>query len=213
MKNTAPIWMGVAAIAGLVFIIATGVAYVLYDFPITSAVFVGVIVSGIAAVALFLGWAPPLVPLKDAHEKAAVTPDPVAEPVAAPKTAPAVKSAPAAEPTTAAEPTPVAEPSPVVTPDPVAVPQAAPDLGDAGKPVLLTAARDGGPDDLRQIKGVGPKLETMLHGMGVYHFDQIAAWTPAEEAWMDDNIEGFKGRVTRDAWVAQAKALVAGGAA
>ena len=47
--------------------------------------------------------------------------------------------------------------------------------------------------------------------MGFYHFDQIANWTDAEIAWVDSNLEGFKGRATRDEWVAQAKILAAGG--
>jgi NADH-quinone oxidoreductase subunit E len=47
--------------------------------------------------------------------------------------------------------------------------------------------------------------------MGVHHFDQIAGWTAEEIAWVDENLEGFKGRVTRDGWVAQAKILAAGG--
>lgn len=81
----------------------------------------------------------------------------------------------------------------------------------ASKPALLSAARDGRPDDLKLIKGVGPKLEQMLHGMGVFHFDQIAAWSDAELAWVDDNLEGFKGRASRDEWVAQARVLAAGG--
>jgi NADH-quinone oxidoreductase subunit E len=75
------------------------------------------------------------------------------------------------------------------------------------KPKALKAARAGGPDDLKIIKGIGPKLELMCHRLGFYHFDQIAAWTAAEIAWVDENLEGFKGRVTRDAWVAQAKVL------
>ena len=75
----------------------------------------------------------------------------------------------------------------------------------------LIAARDGGADDLKRIKGVGPKLEALLHGLGYFHFDQIATWTAAEVAWVDDNLEGFKGRVSRDNWVAQAKALAEGG--
>ena len=75
----------------------------------------------------------------------------------------------------------------------------------------MSEAREGGPDNLKEIKGVGPKLEKTLHGMGVFHFDQIAAWGPAEEAWMDDNLEGFKGRVSRDGWIEQAKILAAGG--
>ena len=71
-------------------------------------------------------------------------------------------------------------------------------------------AREGAPDDLKKIKGVGPKLEQVLHSLGIYHFDQIAAWGPAEVAWMDDNLAGFKGRVTRDGWVDQAGLLAAG---
>ena len=79
------------------------------------------------------------------------------------------------------------------------------------KPVQLEAARDGGPDDLKMIKGVGPKLEQLLHDLGFYHFDQIASWTADEVAWVDENLVGFKGRVSRDNWVDQAKTLAAGG--
>ncbi len=79
------------------------------------------------------------------------------------------------------------------------------------KPAILTAARDGKADDLKQIKGVGPKMEGMLNGMGFYHFDQVASWTDQEVAWVDANLEGFKGRVSRDNWVAQAKVLAEGG--
>ena len=82
--------------------------------------------------------------------------------------------------------------------------------GPGVKPEGLSAARGGQADDLKQIKGVGPKLEDLLHSMGFYHFDQIAAWGPEEIAWVDQNLQGFKGRVTRDTWVAQAKKLAAG---
>ncbi len=51
----------------------------------------------------------------------------------------------------------------------------------------------------------------MLNDMGFYHFDQIAAWTADEVAWVNANLQGFKGRVTRDNWVEQAKILAAGG--
>lgn len=79
------------------------------------------------------------------------------------------------------------------------------------KPAALPAPRDGGPDDLKKIKGVGPKLEELLHSLGYYHFDQIAAWGPGEIAWVDSNLEGFNGRATRDDWVGQAKTLAEGG--
>ena len=81
----------------------------------------------------------------------------------------------------------------------------------ARKPAVLSEARGGAPDDLKRIKGVGPKLEKLLHSMGFFHFDQIAAWTGEEIAWVDENLEGFKGRVTRDEWVAQAKELAGEG--
>jgi NADH-quinone oxidoreductase subunit E len=84
----------------------------------------------------------------------------------------------------------------------------APEAGEASpgrKPEGLSEARGGTPDDLKRIKGVGPKLEALLHRLGFFHFDQVAAWTAEEIAWVDDNLEGFKGRVTRDEWVAQAK--------
>lgn len=81
---------------------------------------------------------------------------------------------------------------------------------EADKPATLDAARDGQADDLKLIKGVGPKLEEMLNGMGFYHFDQIAAWTDKELAWVDQNLEGFKGRASRDEWVSQAKQLASG---
>ncbi len=73
---------------------------------------------------------------------------------------------------------------------------------------LLKAARDGGPDDLKKISGVGPKLEGTLHEIGVFHFDQIAAWGPAEIAFMDDRLS-FKGRIERDNWIEQAAAFAA----
>ena len=50
----------------------------------------------------------------------------------------------------------------------------------------------------------------MLHSMGFFHFDQVAQWSDAEVAWADQNLVGFKGRVSRDQWVEQAKKLAAG---
>ena len=75
---------------------------------------------------------------------------------------------------------------------------------------LLSAPRDGGPDDLKWISGVGPKLEETLNGLGVYHFEQVAAWTQREIDWVDDYLK-FSGRIERDNWIEQAKALAKGG--
>lgn len=73
---------------------------------------------------------------------------------------------------------------------------------------LLTEARGGQPDDLKKISGVGPKLEGVLHSIGVFHFDQIKDWGPAEIAYMDDKLS-FKGRIERDNWIEQASTFAA----
>ena len=78
------------------------------------------------------------------------------------------------------------------------------------KPAVLSAPKGGVADDLKMIKGVGPKLEKLLNSFGFYHFEQVAAWTADELAWVDQNLEGFKGRATRDEWVSQAKVLLTG---
>jgi len=85
------------------------------------------------------------------------------------------------------------------------------DAGSPQKPANLAAPRKGGADDLKLIKGVGPKLEKLLNSLGFYHFDQIGAWGAAEVIWVDQNLEGFKGRVSRDNWVEQAGVLAEGG--
>ena len=79
------------------------------------------------------------------------------------------------------------------------------------RPEALDGPRDGKADDLKLIKGIGPKLEKLCNSLGFYHFDQIANWTAEEIAWVDQNLEGFRGRVSRDNWVAQAETLSKGG--
>ncbi|TYC58586.1 NADH-quinone oxidoreductase subunit NuoE [Rhodobacterales bacterium] len=80
---------------------------------------------------------------------------------------------------------------------------------DEKQPELLTEARDGKKDDLKKLKGVGPKLESTLNDLGFFHFDQVASWGPEEIAWVDSRLT-FKGRIERDGWVEQAKLLAAG---
>lgn len=83
-------------------------------------------------------------------------------------------------------------------------------LGAEKEPELLEGPRAGNADDLKQLKGVGPKLEGVLNELGVYHFDQIAAWGAEEIAWVDGRLK-FKGRIERDGWIEQAKVLAEGG--
>ena len=104
-----------------------------------------------------------------------------------------------------------ASPAPASKPDSGKATSGAPTAPKAAdKPKGLTKARGGKPDDLKLIKGVGPKLEALCNKLGFYHFDQIASWTEKEIAWVDDNLEGFKGRVTREDWVQQARDLMNG---
>jgi len=65
-------------------------------------------------------------------------------------------------------------------------------------------------DDLRQIKGVGPKLATLLNSLGVTSYAQIAAWDDAEIDRIDARLGAFQGRIRRDDWPAQARLLAAG---
>ncbi len=78
------------------------------------------------------------------------------------------------------------------------------------EPELLKEARGGKPDDLKKLKGVGPKLEATLNELGFFHFDQVASWGPQEVAWVDSRLK-FKGRIERDGWIEQAKVLASGG--
>ncbi|KAF0175161.1 MAG: hypothetical protein FD160_3194 [Caulobacteraceae bacterium] len=59
------------------------------------------------------------------------------------------------------------------------------------------------------IAGVGPRIESTLNSLGVYHFDQIAQWTPANIDWIERYL-AFKGRIGREKWIEQAKALARG---
>ena len=79
------------------------------------------------------------------------------------------------------------------------------------RPTSLDGPRGGAPDNLKRVRGIGPKFERTLHDLGVYHFDQIASWGPDEIAWVDTNLDGFAGRVVREDWVGQAMILAGGG--
>ncbi|MEQ8698132.1 MAG: NADH-quinone oxidoreductase subunit NuoE [Bauldia litoralis] len=85
----------------------------------------------------------------------------------------------------------------------------APALTDPARPPKLDAPRDGGADDLKRISGVGPKIEAILNELGIFHFDQVAAWTDDEKTWIDGYLR-FKGRIDREGWIDQAKRLSSG---
>lgn len=86
----------------------------------------------------------------------------------------------------------------------------APSLDDKNRPAAI--AKPAQPDDLRLISGVGPKIEGILHGLGIFTYAQVASWKKAEREWVDSFLK-FKGRIEREDWVRQAKALAKGGTA
>jgi len=152
---------------------------------------------------------------------------------AAKKAAEAAKAAAAAIAAAAPAQTPVVAPAPSAVPAPVRAPAVAAKAPkskaprssraasptahaqvasppDTDAPKLLAKARSGKGDDLKLIWGVGPRLAKLLNTLGVWHFDQIAAWTPKELAWIDSKMEGFKGRAVRDAWIEQSQKLATG---
>ncbi|MBW8910303.1 MAG: NADH-ubiquinone dehydrogenase, partial [Mesorhizobium sp.] len=69
-----------------------------------------------------------------------------------------------------------------------------------------TISRPAKPSDLKAITGIGPKLEKVLNGLGIWTYAQIAAWTPEEIAWVEDYLS-LTGRIGRDEWTRQAAAL------
>ena len=73
----------------------------------------------------------------------------------------------------------------------------------------LAAPRDGTPDNLTLIKGIGEVNEKKLNEHGIYHFDQIAAWTEADIVQAETYLE-FDGRIAREDWVGQAAQLATG---
>ena len=72
----------------------------------------------------------------------------------------------------------------------------------------LLAAPRGAPDDLAKLTGVGPQIVKKLNEHGVFHYWQLAAMTTAEAAKLDSDLK-FNGRIARDKWSEQARALMA----
>ncbi|MFM7027386.1 MAG: hypothetical protein ACKOXK_01755 [Chakrabartia sp.] len=159
--------------------------------------------------------APPVKP--KAAPKAAAKPKAAPKPKEAPKVAakPAVKAKAAPAPKSVAKPKAEAPKAPAkakaeapakapAKPKAVAKPKAA---AAAKAPPAKPAA---GPDNLAAIKGLGPKLKTLLNEQGITRFDQIAGWSDADIAAIDAKLGTFAGRIQRDQFVAQARLLAAG---
>ena len=143
--------------------------------------------------------------------RAETAPEPESEPEPEPEPEPKPEPAPEPKPEPELEPEPEPKPEPAPDPKPEPESEALAFAATTGpEPVILSAPKGGKADDLKRIKGVGPKLEKTLNDLGFYHFAQIAVWTPENVAWVDEHLT-FKGRIARDDWMAQAKLLSEGG--
>lgn len=152
----------------------------------------------------------PVAPTRVMAAPIAKAPPAAVEPSAtAAKAKPAAKAveAPAAKPKPAAK----AKPAKTAATPKAEKPAAAARAAKAGGLQRLTAPRAGKADDLKEIEGIGPAMEKLVNGLGFYHFDQIAGWGEADVASVDAEMKGFKGRIARDRWVAQAKIIVTEG--
>ncbi|WP_368039532.1 helix-hairpin-helix domain-containing protein [Sphingomonas sp. ID1715] len=102
---------------------------------------------------------------------------------------------------------PIDVPPPVDAVPPTAEPEILPEPEALVQPIHAIAA--GPPDELTRMKGVGPKVAALLNGLGVTRYDQIASWSDDDIARIDAQLGAFKGRITRDQWVEQARLLAA----
>ncbi len=98
---------------------------------------------------------------------------------------------------------PIAEPLPE-TPEL----EAASEVASTTDRFELLAAPRGAPDDLAKLTGVGPQIVKKLNEHGVFHYWQLAAMTDEEAAKLDADLR-FNGRIARDKWAEQARALMA----
>ena len=81
------------------------------------------------------------------------------------------------------------------------------DMAPRQQPQPLRSSPNREKDDLKQITGIGPKLERLLHANGIFNFGQIAEWQDADVQAMNKLLPAFHGRIRRDDWVGQARKL------
>ncbi len=111
------------------------------------------------------------------------------------------------EPETPSEPEPEAETSAATEAEEVHPSEAMLAELEGVQPEQIEKPENGG-DDLTAITGIGPRIGEVLNELGIFAYSQIAAWTPENETWIENHLS-FKGRVSRENWVEQAKALLA----
>jgi hypothetical protein len=200
------VW-GVASAAGW---LAMAALMIMGDWTVLQGLFAAaVIFFGLGAVLSFLFLRPlsePAEAARMAHAEPAPT-VPAMAPLRSGKPTAAAASAPAK--TAASETRACARARPLPQLRRRLLPQPIP--GKAPGPPRWMPRATAGRTTSSGSRASGPKLEKLCNSLGFYHFDQIANWTADEVAWVDQNLEGFKGRVTRDNWVEQARLLASGG--
>jgi predicted flap endonuclease-1-like 5' DNA nuclease len=80
-------------------------------------------------------------------------------------------------------------------------------LDVSGQMIGIDAHPDLPADDLTRIKGLGPKAQAVLNGIGIRNYAQLADLNPAQAAEVDARLGAFKGRIFRDRWIDQARYL------
>jgi predicted flap endonuclease-1-like 5' DNA nuclease len=108
-------------------------------------------------------------------------------------------------------PPPPAAPKPAAKEGHGVVDSAAAAVLDMAGPVIGVDAHPDLPaDELTRIKGLGPKAQAVLNGIGIHRFAQLAALDPSQAAEVDSRLGTFKGRIFRDRWIDQARYLEQG---
>ena len=75
------------------------------------------------------------------------------------------------------------------------------------KPLIRSSPRPMGKDNLREIEGIDSDLESKLNELGIYHFDQIAKWSPKNAHWVEEYLTLEDNQVKEANWIEQAKGL------
>lgn len=187
IKNAPPLYgWSIAVAAGAV---AAAVSFLLIGIEGNGSVLIGAVIALVVGVIFTIAEIPPsskpVKPTQQVTAKTAATPSETVAPKAA---------------------TPPAATTPAAAPPAAATPASAGD--DAGVQPQALESPVGTADDLKQISGVGPVLEGKLNDLGIYHFWQVAGWSPAEVTWIE-NFLNSKGRIARDEWLDQASKLAA----
>lgn len=192
--------VGCLIVAGAAGLLGAVLLWLLGGWSFMQGAFMGFVVATVVGALTYWVMMRPLPPLPRATPEASAPeeeaqPEPAAAPVAEATPAPAA-------------PTPAAAPA---TQDAAPKTAAAPEPAADARPAAFSDGPQGGTaDDLKLIGGVGPKLEETLNALGIWHFEQVAALSQSDIAWVDERLR-FKGRIERDNWVGQARTLAEGG--